>query len=83
MEISIKIFYWIFKYVLNLLKAIVLWPDGVNYKLKDFPQCLLRPRYLYVPPIATGMEVKEFFNLKIILNLSLSFNRVFIQKGGA
>jgi hypothetical protein len=37
-----------------ILKAIVLWPDGTNYRNPEIPQCLLRPRYLYVPPIATG-----------------------------
>lgn len=41
-------------------EAIVLWPDGVNYQLGNFPFCLLRPRYLYVPSVATVAHLKEY-----------------------
>lgn len=45
---------------LHNMVAIVLWPDGTNYRIKDLPQCLLKPRYLYVPPTTTVEFLIEY-----------------------
>ncbi|KAF7633697.1 hypothetical protein Mgra_00006878 [Meloidogyne graminicola] len=45
---------------LHDMVALVLWPDGTNYRIKNFPQCLLKPRYLYVPSTTTVEFLIEY-----------------------